>query len=138
LQAGGRSSIDRSPVSNQRLVLIVEDDADLRRVWKLALNLEGFDVEEAGDGLDALRRLEERIPDLVVLDLGLPMLGGLSVQQEIAAHAVTRSVPVVIVTASSDDLSGIDVPCIMRKPVSPDELVSAVRSCLHSSASLGS
>lgn len=125
-------------MGNQRLVLIVEDDVDLRRVWKLALHLEGFDVEEAGDGLNALRHLEERIPDLVVLDLGLPMLGGLSVQQEIAAHAVTRSIPVVIVTASSDDLSGIDVPCIMRKPVSPDELVYAVRSCLHSGATLGS
>jgi DNA-binding response OmpR family regulator len=138
LQKGAGRTTDLPPVSNQRLVLIVEDDADLRRQWKLALNLEGFDVEEAGDGLEALRRLEERVPDLVLLDLGLPMLGGLSVQQEIAAHAVTRSIPVVIVTASSEDLSGVDVPCILRKPVTPDELVHAVRACLHTSASLGS
>ena len=123
---------------NQRHILIVEDDVDLRRVWKLALSLEGFDVAEAGDGIEALRRIEERIPDLVLLDLGLPMLGGLSVQQEIAAHAVTRSIPVLIVTASADDLSGLDVPCILRKPVNPDQVIHAVRQCLHSAASLGS
>jgi chemosensory pili system protein ChpA (sensor histidine kinase/response regulator) len=138
LQARARTVIDLPLVSNQRLVLIVDDDVDLRRVWKLALNLEGFDVEEAGDGLEALRRIEERLPDLVVLDLGLPMLGGLSVQQEIAAHAVTRSIPIVIVTGSLDDLSGVAVPCILRKPITADELVHAVRACLHSGASLGS
>jgi DNA-binding response OmpR family regulator len=138
LQSGSRTVLVLPPVSNQRHVLIVDDDADLRRVWKLALNLDGFDVEEAGDGIEALRRIEERVPDLVVLDLGLPMLGGLSVQQEIAAHAVTRQIPVVIVTASTDDLSGVAVPCILRKPITPDELAHAVRVCLHTAASLGS
>ena len=123
-------------MSKQRLVLIVDDDADLRRVWKLALNLDAFDVEEAGDGLEALRRIEERIPDLVVLDLGLPTLNGLSVQQEIAAHAATRNIPVVIVTGSTEDLSRIDVPCVLRKPVSPEELVQVVRNCLHAAASV--
>src|SRR5262245_8495454 len=133
-----RSGTDLRQVGKQRLILIVDDDADLRRVWKLTLNLEAFDVEEAGDGLEALRRIEERLPDLVVLDLGLPTLGGLSVQQEIAARAVTRNIPVVIVTGSTQDLSSVDVPCVLRKPVSPEELVRAVRTCLLSSASLGS
>ena len=88
-------------MSKQRLILIVEDDVDLRRAWRLALQLDGFDIEEAGDGIAALRRLDDRQPDLVVLDLGLPALGGLSVQQEIAAQAVTRAIPIVIVTGSS-------------------------------------
>jgi DNA-binding response OmpR family regulator len=121
-------------VSNTRHILIVEDDPDLRRMWRLALTLEGFEVSEAEDGLDALRLVEERPPDLIVLDLGLPRLSGLSVQQEIAAHVVTRDLPVVIVTASEEELGHVPVPCILRKPVTPDQLVQAVRKCLHAAA----
>jgi two-component system response regulator MprA len=122
-------------VSKRRVILIVEDDVDLRRTWRLALQLEGFEVDEAGDGIAALRRLEERRPDLVVLDLGLPALGGLSVQQEIAAQAMTMVIPIVIVTGSPEDLSHVDVSCVLRKPVTLDELVNTVRRCLGSGAS---
>ena len=122
-------------VGNRQVILIVEDDADLRRVWRLALQLEGFGVEEAGDGIMALRRLDNHPPDLVVLDLGLPALGGLSVQQEIAAHAVTRDIPIVIVTGSPDDLSNVDVSCVLRKPIGPEQLIATVRRCLRSSVS---
>ena len=59
-------------MSKQPTILIVEDDADLRRVWRLALQLEGYNVEEAGDGIGALRHLDNHPPNLVVLDLGLP------------------------------------------------------------------
>lgn len=117
------------------MILVVEDDNDLRSVWKLALQLDGFDVEEAGDGITALRRLEEREPDLVVLDLGLPLLDGMSVQQEIAAQLVTRAIPIVIVTGSSEDLSHVDVSCILRKPVGPEQLVATVRRCMKAGVS---
>jgi two-component system response regulator MprA len=122
-------------VSNRRVILIVDDDVDLRRTWRLALQLEGFEIDEAGDGIAALRRLDERQPDLVVLDLGLPALGGLSVQQEIAAQAMTRAIPIVIVTGSLEDLSHVDVSCVLRKPFTLDELVQTVRRCLRSGAS---
>lgn len=116
------------------MILIVEDDMDLRSVWKLALQLDGFEVEEAGDGISALRRLEEREPDLVLLDLGLPKLDGISVQQEIAAQAVTRAIPIVIVTGSTEDLSHVDVSCVLRKPVTVEQLVTTVHRCLTSGA----
>jgi DNA-binding response OmpR family regulator len=121
-------------VRKRRIILIVEDDEELRSVWRLTLQLDGFEIDEAGDGITALRRLEERVPDLVVLDLGLPMLGGLCVQQDIAAQAATRSIPVVIVTGFSGDLSHVDVSCILRKPVLPEQLITTVRRCLHSGA----
>jgi len=122
-------------VTKLRVILIVEDDTELRRMWRIALSVEGFEVEEAGDGIEALQRLEQRSPDLIVLDLGLPRLSGLSVQQEIAAHAVTRQIPIVIVTGSTMELGHLDVPCVLRKPVTPEELVAAVESCLHFRAS---
>ena len=115
-------------------ILIVEDDADLRRMFRMALIVAGFDVEEAGDGVEALRLVENRTPDLVVLDLVLRALDGLSVQQELAARAVTRHIPVVIVTGSTLEAGGLNVARVLRKPVMPDELVQTVSSCLASGA----
>lgn len=106
----------------------------MRRMYRVALGLGGFNVVEASDGLAALHFLDERLPDVVVLDLMLPTVSGLIVQQEIAAHAHTRDIPIVIVTGSDMCLDHVDVPCVLRKPVSPDRLVDAVRSCLATGA----
>jgi two-component system chemotaxis response regulator CheY len=113
-------------------VLIVEDDADLRRLFRNALAMAGYDVEEAGDGVEALQAVENQPPDLVVLDLVLRALDGLSVQQDLAGRAVTRHIPVIVVTGSAIDTSGLDVTCVLRKPVLPDELVDIVGEVLTS------
>jgi two-component system OmpR family response regulator len=111
-------------------ILVVEDDDDLRRMFRTALSMAGFEVVEAGDGLEALRHIESRPPDLVVLDLVLRALDGISVQQELAARAVTSRIPIVVVTGSSIDTDALDVACVLRKPVMPDELIKTVRRCL--------
>jgi DNA-binding response OmpR family regulator len=116
------------------IVLVVEDDAAMRKMYRMALGFAGFDVIEAEDGLHALHQLDQHPPSIVVLDLMLPTVSGLVVQQEIAAHAHLRDIPIVIVTGSEMDLDRVDVPCVLRKPVSPDRLVDAVRSCLPSGA----
>lgn len=115
-------------------ILIVEDDADLRRLFKAALSIAGYDVEDTGDGLDALRLVENRPPDLIVLDIVLRSLDGVSVQQELAARTLTSRIPVVIVTGTDLDTFGAGVSCVLRKPVRPEELVSTVRKCLRSGA----
>jgi len=115
-------------------ILIVEDDADLRRLFRTALSMAGFDVQEAGDGLEALRLIENNPPDLVVLDLVLRALDGVSVQQELASRALTSHIPVVIVTGSTIDTSTLGVACVLHKPVMPDDLVKTVRQCLSSGA----
>jgi CheY-like chemotaxis protein len=119
-------------MSSRQTVLIVEDDEDLRRMFRTALTLAGFDVLEAGDGLEALQRIDSHPPDLVVLDLMLPGVSGVVVYQEIAAHAVTRNIPVVVITGSSMVEGELDVACFLRKPISPDRLIEAVRTCLAS------
>jgi two-component system KDP operon response regulator KdpE len=121
-------------VARGKTVLIVEDDELLSRLYRTALSVAGYDVRHAPDGLQALRDIDGDPPDLVVLDLGLPHVDGIAVRQEIAAHAHTRDIPIVVVTGSTMDLTTLDVPCILRKPVAPDELVEAVRRCLHSGA----
>jgi len=116
----------------RQTILVVEDDEDLRRLFRTALTLAGFDVVEAGDGMEALRWIDHSPPDLVILDLLLPRVSGLVVQQEIAAHAVTRNIPIVVITGSTITAHDLQVACFLRKPVSPDQLVDAVRNCLTS------
>jgi len=119
-------------MARKQTILVVEDDEDLRRLFRTALTLSGYEVEEAGDGLEALQKIDQAPPDLVVLDVMLPQMSGLVVQQEIAAHVLTRQIPVVIITGSAIDLGETGATCLLRKPISPDKLVSTVRSCLAS------
>ena len=106
-----------------RIILVVEDDAPLRAMYRTALRMAGFYVNEASNGLEALRALDSDPPDLVVLDLGLPIVSGYAVRTEIAAHSHTRNIPVVVVTGTEPD-APLDVPCLLRKPVSPEALVA--------------
>lgn len=100
----------------------------------MTLTIAGYVVEEASDGVEALQLIDNRPPDLVVLDLMLRALDGVSVQQELAARAFTRYIPIVIVTGSSLDPAGHNIACVLRKPVMPEELVKAVAACLTSGA----
>ncbi len=113
-------------------ILIVEDDLALRHMYRTALAFAGFDTAEFGNGLEALRHIDTDPPDAVVLDLGLPLIDGFTVQQDIAARALTRLIPIVVVTGSGNDLDWLEVASVLRKPVTPDELVDAVRKSLSS------
>jgi CheY-like chemotaxis protein len=120
-------------MSERQTILIVEDDEDLRRLFRTALALAGYDVIEAGDGLEALQRIEEAPPRLVILDLVLPGYSGIMVRQELAAQSLTRHIPVVVITGSyvPDDLQ---VDCVLRKPIAVEQLITTIRRCLASPA----
>jgi DNA-binding response OmpR family regulator len=121
-------------MAERRRILIVEDDTDLRQMFGIWLKLAGFEVQEAGDGLEALRLLDTNPPHAVVLDLGLPLVSGQVVRQEIAAQAATRDIPVIVVTAQPGSHEYLKVACVLTKPVLPDHLVDVVRRCLGSGA----
>lgn len=118
-------------------VLVVEDDADLRRMFRMALQLYGYDVLQASDGLEALRQLDANDIDCVVLDLGLPLVNGHVVLQEVAARSATREVPVVVVVTGlpgpHDALA--HASCVLTKPVTPERLVNTIRRCIASPSS---
>ena len=114
----------------QEAILIVEDDEDLRRLFRTTLTLAGYAVFEADNGFDALLRIDHSPPDLLVLDLMLPNISGLVVQQELAAQNHTSRIPIIVVTGSATELTDLKVACVLRKPIAPDELVSSVRNCL--------
>lgn len=101
-------------------------------MFRQALTFAGFEVHEAGDGLEALHSLDNWVHDAVVLDLGLPIMSGHAVRQEIAANAYMRHIPVIIVTGSTGNLDHLQAACVLRKPVSTDRLIETVRSCIAS------
>jgi CheY-like chemotaxis protein len=108
-------------------VLVVEDDPNLRELYRTALTSAGYLVVAVEDGFDALRRLDDKTPSAVVLDLALPRVGGRDVHREMRARPHTRHVPVVVVSGTSiDDLNPADFASVLRKPVLPDAVVSAV------------
>lgn len=113
-------------------VLIVEDDPSLRSLYRALLQLEGYTVVAVEDGIDALRHIELNPPAALVLDLGLPRLGGRDVQREITGRMELRGIPIIVVTGEpTDDLDPNDYVCILRKPLEPQALISAVRNCLR-------
>lgn len=112
----------------------MEDDEDLRLIFSTALSIAGFDVRQASDGIGALNLLEIEVPDLLVLDLLLPVIDGFTVQQEVAARKDLHRMPVVVVTAAPpEELRRIEpAACVLQKPVMPDQLVDVVRRSLES------
>src|SRR5688572_32838870 len=121
-------------MASRRTVLVVEDDTELRMFYRTALAFAGYDVQEAGTGLDALSIVDRGLPDIVVLDLMLPSVNGYAVLEELAAQATTRDIPAVVATGPPAPLAGLNVPCVLRKPVTPEQLITAIERCLPSGA----
>jgi DNA-binding response OmpR family regulator len=109
--------------------LIVEDEPSLRDFYRVTLRGAGFNVLAVADGIDALRHVEQELPDVIVLDLGLPLLHGLDFHDELRAHPTTRHIPVVIVTgADFIVVNARAVAAVLTKPVEAEELVQAVET----------
>jgi DNA-binding response OmpR family regulator len=113
-------------------VLVVEDDPSLRELYRMALRAAGYVVVAVEDGADALRHIEQTLPALVVLDLGLPRLHGRDVHSELKARSDTRDIPIVVVTGGDvSDADASQFACVLRKPCDADRLVQAVQQCLR-------
>src|SRR5881397_3787092 len=119
-----------------REVLVVEDEPDIRRLVVLHLERDGFRCRTATSGPDALREVKAAVPDLVVLDLMLPELDGLEVCRRLRRDTSTASVPIIMLTAKSDEVDrivGLEIGAddYVAKPFSPKELVARVRAVLR-------
>jgi CheY-like chemotaxis protein len=79
-------------------VLFVEDDASVAQMYRLKLELDGYAVDIAGDGLSALEKARSSHPDIIFLDIRLPKMDGLAVLEELRGDAATRDIPVVILS----------------------------------------
>ncbi|MBV8194246.1 MAG: response regulator [Candidatus Dormibacteraeota bacterium] len=121
-----------------RRVLIAEDDDSLRRLLEMRLSAGGYELRSAGDGVRALELMEDWTPHVVICDVMMPHLSGLSVVREMRDRPETRSVPVVLLTARCFDediqqvinLGGVTY---MPKPFDFTRLGDAINALLHTS-----
>ncbi|MCB0196303.1 MAG: response regulator transcription factor [Anaerolineae bacterium] len=117
----------------KELILIVDDEQNIIELGRLYLQNEGYQVEAAVDGLEALRKVESLKPALIVLDLMLPELDGWEVCKTIRAKS---QVPIIMLTARDDDIDkivGLELGAddYMTKPYNPRELVARVKAVLR-------
>jgi CheY-like chemotaxis protein len=116
-------------------VLLVDDEAAMRAVCRLNLELEGFDVLEASEGPEALNVAARERPDLVLLDVMMPAMDGFDVARRLQANPATSAIPVVFMTAlaaSDDRRRGFDAGGVgyVVKPFDPVRLGETVRTTL--------
>lgn len=116
-------------------VLVVDDDRNLRKIISTNLELAGFSVVTAADGREALHKIEEITPDIVLLDLMMPHMDGYEVARRIRGHhnPSIANVPIIILTAKSeteDKLRGFEAGAddYITKPFGPQELLARVRA----------
>jgi type IV pilus assembly protein PilB len=120
-------------------VLIADDDPQMRRLIRGVLQRDGFEVVEAGDGLDALEAVEQGGVDLVILDVDMPRLDGLGVLEELRAQVRTACLPVIVLTAQHGETEekALDLGAhdYLAKPVQTRSLVARVRAVLKRASS---
>jgi DNA-binding response OmpR family regulator len=129
--------LDRGLPAVRSQILVIEDEPDVATLIKHTLDRGGeVDVTIVGTGEAALKATNERVPDLIILDLNLPGFDGLEVCRVLRGRAPLSAVPIVMVTAratESDRVQGLDVGAddYIVKPFSPRELAARVRAALR-------
>jgi len=117
-------------------VLVVEDEAALATMLRYNLEKQGFRVEEAVDGQEALTRIAEAVPDIVLLDWMLPVMSGIEVCRQIRRRPATRDLPVIMVTARTEDqdaVRGLNTGAddYITKPFNMEALLARMRALLR-------
>ena len=123
-------------------VLIVDDYPDAREMYSEYLQYSGFDVIEAENGMEALTKAAEKAPDIILMDLSLPVMDGWEATRRLKADDRTASIPVVALTGHA--LAGISegakragCDAFVTKPCLPEDLVKEIRKLLNDSSTSG-
>jgi DNA-binding response OmpR family regulator len=117
-------------------ILCIEDEPDMIELLQIILRRKGFKVSGAMSGAEGLRKVNELMPDLVLLDLMMGDMGGWEVYQQMRAEDNTKKIPVIIVTAkaqSIDKVLGLHIAKVddyITKPFSPTDLLDSVNKVL--------
>jgi DNA-binding response OmpR family regulator len=118
------------------VVLVIEDDIDLRRLYAEELERAGYDVREAHNGLQAMEKASEVVPEAIVTDLGLPGIDGYELCRRIHRDARLERIPIIAITGryfSEEDLDRArkaGCQAVLIKPFEADDLIAEVRKAL--------
>jgi DNA-binding response OmpR family regulator len=119
--------------SAQPRILVVDDDRAMRDFFATSLRLAGFDVQTAADGIAALNEIDRRRPDVVVLDLDLPIMNGFTVHEALRMQDATCDLPIVVVSGTGWR-SPSPVAARLDKPVPAEQLIATIVDVLSRAA----
>lgn len=122
-------------MSSQEKILVVDDNVAVRRLTREVLERAGYEVLEACDGVEALRKIEETMPDLVILDIEMPVMDGFAVVTQLRANPRFASLPVLAFTGDpleSDQkkLHQAGFNALLPKQISPSTLTTRIKQLL--------
>ncbi|MGD9014846.1 MAG: response regulator [Candidatus Omnitrophota bacterium] len=115
-----------------RKILVVDDEPDFLEIFKYDLERSGFIVITAGNGEVGLRKTREELPDLILLDLHMPIIDGFSMLRELKGDATTKGIPVILLSATSEidevhKAQEFGVKDYLTKPVEIQELLKYIK-----------
>jgi CheY-like chemotaxis protein len=114
-------------------VLLAEDDVDARELLAMLLRDAGYEVEEAGDGREALASIVREPPSLLITDCNMPNMSGNELVELLALDARLRSIPAIVISALKQLVLPANVIVFLTKPFKVEQLLRAVRDCLDGS-----
>jgi CheY-like chemotaxis protein len=127
-------------MAEKKKILLVDDDPDFVEAVKVIVESGGYDVKVAYDGKEGLEAVEEEKPDLIVLDVMMPVMNGHEACAQLKGNKETANIPIILLTAVADrvttstythrDMLESEAEDYMPKPVEPDELLELIKSWL--------
>jgi two-component system, cell cycle response regulator DivK len=129
------NTVANASVTNRR-ILVVEDQEDNRRILRDLLTSRGYDLVEAEDGEKALAMAQDRRPDLILMDVQIPLLDGYEVTRRLKADPALRDIPIIVVTSyalSGDESKARAAGCnaYVSKPYSARQLLAKIQEFIR-------
>lgn len=120
----------------ERRVLVVDDEIHIVHVVAIKLRNNGYDVITANNGAEALELAQQESPDIIVTDYQMPVMSGLELVKELRENEITKSIPVILLTArsfaiSKEEQDDLQISTCLSKPFSPRELLGDIEDILH-------
>jgi CheY-like chemotaxis protein len=113
-------------------ILLVEDNDDARELFAMTLRHAGYDVAEARDGREAIMRVGGIRPMVVVTDVAMPELDGVTLAKLLASNPETSDIPVIAITGQKEQIDVTPFYCVVAKPCAPDTLLGMVALSIES------
>jgi len=126
---------DRNLVEQTKYILLVDDDEDFAKVVRIYFSRSGFELGWASSGKKALKAINSRLPDAMILDVMMPKMNGIEVCRDIRAKMGLRHLPIVVLSAfPSEDVKkeilGLGADLYLTKPIGMEDLVDHVKSAI--------
>ena len=127
--------MERRPRTRPQRVLVADDSPDIRKLWRMWLSYWGFAVDEARNRAEAVQKAQRSRPDLVLMDVGMPVLDGVEATKQLKDDPRKAHVPVVALSAQTSSPGAAEVTAagaeaFVQKPCEPDDLLQHIRAVL--------